>query len=1643
MNRLKKIGMYTLILMIVLCITLPIISTAAELTLEEIKSKGVNAIGNTVTFDSNTMHERHDLYCLNENKIWPNKACKFNVSSYVQIVGNKAINVQTGEECVNNLNGEIAYILSLQQGYSNGDTQSNPPHSNGQNALWSRWDSWISNVGSKIHATAGGNCSSHNDLGDEPRRVAEEMNTLSESGMLVEKTDINNLKTKGFSIDGENYVEVGPYNYQFDGTMSMELEDQNGKTISPSDYKIVQKYKEGNEVKRRYISASEVRSGSNFYIAVKLSTGAEKVNVKGKTTVTGTLYTAELWLLTTGEETQNMLLADPSERRISNDLRFNFQMDLTSDIEIEKVDSKYPTIKLANVGFIAQNTDTNKYVVKDGKGNISYTDSRKDATVFYTGKDGKLKIENVMSGRYYFYEVENKNPGYDPEPNKAIPCNVAGTANYKKITNTPKRGHIQIEKEDKDDTKYKLENVGFIVEKVGGGFITAGGDKIDDKPTYGGTRQNAKVFHTNKEGLLTVYEVDLNQTYRFYEVENPNPGYDPEPNKAIECTIKDTEIDIKRTKYQKIENELKRGHIQIEKEDEDVPEFKLPNVGFIVEKVGGGFITAGGDKIDDKPTYGGTRQNAKVFRTDEKGLLTVYEVDLGCTYNFYEVDNPNKGYEAEPEKAHPCTINRKDIDTIKRTTYQKIQNRRKYVDLSGFVWEDIASGKISLRNDIYQSSTADNEDKLVEDGLVTVRIKDKDGKTVQETGTKGGKYLFVDLEIDKLPEYYIEFEYDGLIFENVSPWKDVLTNSELKNSIIETAKEDGVNSAEEWDKWFENKVNDNGSKAAEGTARDDLNSKFVRVEGYDQDTVQVKDSQGKAVAQVDYELNRSQQNAKVVKTRGTTITANTKNTGLQITYDRKSLLTEIKGYNLGVYRRTQADVAISQDVQEVTVGIKGVYHVYKHGSKLDDNGEFTDDAWNVGVKYKKYQQPIYRADVVYRNPNDTSKELKVYLTYKIGLKNQASGITSSILDLVEYYDSRYEIEGIGTELDENGNIKSGTELSKTENEKNGDYKRVNVSFGNNGLQLESLQTKYFYIKFALSVENIELALNGKEGLESTAELTGYRTYKDGKLYAAVDKDAVLDNVTLGDKNTYEDDTNEAPTVELVVSEPRTINGFVFEDKEIELLLKNQQIREGNGKFDQNEPLISEIKAQLLEIAEDGTEVIAKNEKGEELTSQTDNNGAYSFTGFTPGTYKVKFIWGDNKYSCIDYKATVVDENDYNEEQQNPYFYRNMTEEDKLKSRATDDLSIRATIDKQNNSHGTGENNGYNYSTEVTQKTMESSTAKMKFGVEFDSSEIKASDYIEGKLKFVVSGMNLGIIRRPIQQINIDKRVSNVKVSYANQENFINADIDENGNITGQHEHVVYLGSSANRRQAQIEIQLDNEILQNAGIEVTYEFTIKNESEKDYNSEEFQRFGCTLNGERYKYKDESKLITLTPTKVVDYLGQESAYKICEDNEHYGWELVTLENIGDLIDEAVKNSDAIKQTKIYQVNTTTAMKPGESQAIKMVVEKRFTSGEDVNLMNQVEIVEVDKPHGSGLVSENPPTAEDLEKVRTLKPGNYIPSGMSAVSELDDGMAETVLVIPSQGGDRNYVPYIAIALTALVALAGGAYYIKKKTK
>ena len=985
-------------------------------------------------------------------------------------------------------------------------------------------------------------------------------------------------------------------------------------------------------------------------------------------------------------------------------------------------------------------------------------------------------------------------------------------------------------------------------------------------------------------------------------------------------------------------------NLEIYKVDSRNEKLPLVGVGFILQnKEMNKYVK----QTNGTLSYVDNKNDATEFMTDSDGKIKIENLIMG-TYVAYETKNPNYGYVIEDE----------GIEIPVSETVITIKNVQKYIKLSGYIWKDVHEGKQTVRNDLYKDGDYDENDESFNG--ITVRLKDKDGNTLKETKSSenglyneitGGEYIFEDVEIEKLADYYIEFEYDGLIYQSVA---------------ININK-------------------NNGSKSTDKVERDVLDKNFTSVEATGENRVNVNNKYS-----IGY-TNTQDHVAKINDSSSCIIHAKTNDAGYNIANYFKPGTKEIRYINLGLYEKPQADLAIANDLENVNVGVNGYWHIYKYGKRLNDSGMIPDnsDSWNVGVKFKNsytgtYKRAVYESDVNYQT-NDKSKELQVYLTYKIAIRNESSYLTKAN-SIVNYFDNRYELVAAGTGIDGQNNITGNLNIASNV-KYNDEYNKAIIDTNS---VVKSGESNYIYVQYKLNREAVLQIINNKETLYSTVEINSYTVYKDnnGNTVAAVDVDSVPGNMKVGNVDTYEDDTDAAPPVQLELTDARKIAGTVFVDSTTGEL-KTGEIRQGNGQFDNGENTVSGVKVTLHEL----------NNSIPDKKVDTKADGSYEFDEYIPGQYIITYTWGDKEYKVQYYKGTVYDTS---REQNNKEWYKDAV--DTRKTDAIDNYEERKAIDKEvanitNYTVGDEVLKAYNGEQSAIKITkMNSVTPTMEFGVEYETT---ITDGTADKVEFIVKNVDFGIVERARQQLDLQKRVSTFKVTLANGQVLADAKVTEDGKLEGTTNHMTYMGPSTNGK-GYVKLEVDSELIEGATLEVGYEIKAINQSEVDYMSENYYKYGIK----------EGNIATLTPSAVVDYLDKNLGF--VEDNNR-DWKQITSEDLEKLNAVKVGDTEYLNNKKIlYTEATTKALKPTETVSVGLNVSKLLTSSEDLTFNNDAEVARITPPG-------NPPVV----------PPEYPPVVP----------AEDIIIVPSTGANMNYLLPTIVGMVSLVILGVGVFVIKKK--
>ena len=1072
------------------------------------------------------------------------------------------------------------------------------------------------------------------------------------------------------------------------------------------------------------------------------------------------------------------------------------------------------------------------------------------------------------------------------------------------------------------------------------------------------------------------------------------------------------------------------GSIKIVKTDSTSDEEPLEGVKFTIRQT----KDENGDKISElkyatgKLDSDGIQVYSKTpveFTTDENGEIYVEELAAGT----YEVKETQAlaGYEIDTTTKNVVLKGDAETEEVNFT------NKRKYIDIRGTVWQDIAydDGKNSDANELYYASQDDVNDKLL--GDVIVRLKDKSGKVIQEVKTdredNNGNYVLENVLIDELPNYYVEFEYNGMGYEAVTVKAD-------KN---------------------------NGNKAAEGNARKEFDNNYAIIN--DEGSA---DNNGNKTYDLDYVSgnNTSQlvygdkpiygyegaQEAGEFPIAGIydqyKITANTLD-GLggyldKVCTDNDIVNGQISNINLGLWKREQPDLSVVKDVDRATVNIENETHIYDYADrfKKNDSGEYVNNGHDPQVKFgnkygsMSYTRALYASDIEYgKNNNDA---LEVYVTYKISVRNQATNLNANVYELDDYFDTKYELVKVGREINNDGSIKSGTELQHTtpSTVRGTEYNKMTLSNGNNPIfeNLAPFTEGFIYVQLKVKDQDIYSILdnnNEEVKLDNITEMKSYGTTitnEDGKqeIYAGVDKNSRPGNVNPSDEKTFEDDTDRAPGLLLVLQDEeyeRKITGSVFIDTDVnditneEMGVHTGEVRQGNGIFDNDEEGLAGVKVKLV------------NSDGEVVSdTETDGNGMYTLSGFIPGEYTIQYEWGDNEHRVQDYKSTVVDKSNWNYKNSNMEWYK--VDSETRESDAIDNWQTRQNIDNQTETITYGNkqqvDNAYNNtgSSSITTK-MISTTPKFKVALESTGTSSDIEDEYEvdedgnpikkDEFKNVIRNIDFGIIERAKQALQLNKNITSAKITLADGNVIANASLNDKGELEAMTPYVSVIDRS-NANNGMVRIEIDEEIVQGATLEIEYGLNVTNISELDYNTEDFYNFGIMGN-------DNNKVF-LTPSIVIDYIDKNMAVETDDK-----WNIAS----DDLLEDGHLTSDLedlFKQNgKILTTNQLASVKliPGGSSttiSVSLKGYKVLSNNDETFLENQAEIIEVKKNGGRSLITT---------------PGNYVP-GNSSTKEVDDSTSESVTILPPTGLSTNYIAYITLTLSCLGILISGIVLIKK---
>ena len=1333
---------------------------------------------------------------------------------------------------------------------------------------------------------------------------------------------------------------------------------------------------------------------------------------------------------------------------MTSDLKITVGEKLTYDMKNEKVFGKLVIDKtdkdtgeiLPNIGFTIQMKDGEKAGQYVSIGSDTKADYSSTPTTIYTDENGHIEINNMYPGTYEVVEVENPYDFYENTPfviASDLKIEVGKELNYD-MKNEKIYGNLVIVKTD-EDTGEVLPKLGFTIQMLDGekaGQYVSINDK--GKADYSST---PTTIYTDENGRIEIKSL-YPGTYEVVEVENPYYGYERVPV----VITSDVHISIGEVTNADLTNKMVYGKFKLTKTDEDTG-VKLSNIGFTLQMLEG--------EGDKEGQYVSIDQNGEAvysttpttIYTDENGEINISYIYIG-TYELIETENPHFGYEDVPKLISSDIV----ITPGETVSEYGATNKREYIKISGFAWEDRTDGKNSTKDYEWVEGT---EDKRLQ--YVTVRLKNANGQVMDETTTdENGEYIFgnydenpnaVKIRIDDLVGAYIEFEYNGMSYQSIPvdlQFDSTQETDEFGINVVKYSSNTNKSSDEELRPQF----NNNFSTISKGRAS---NGNYSIRYNYDSEnhlsTVIYGDNvkygyegQTYPIAGVDeqYEIQA------VTEQRS----SNALCTDLTPDNIRKNAVVEIGGLNLGVEERVMPDLFVLEDMQDVKISLNGYEHTYEYAQRFEDPENYAGgDPFNVTVRFankyleNSYSREVYSSDVVYNQHNPES--LQILVTYVVKITNEST-VYTRLNTLANYYDARYENVVV---RDDQGNTLNSSSDSYNQN----GLRRVNIQ--TNNYLIAPGETKDLYITYQLNNEAINALLNETLTLDSVSEVASYSSFSDAGStpYAGIDVDSAPDTVQprnvdgkINITDTIEDDTDKAPSLILNVKEGRMVAGTVWEDSAREDLLGltgYDKERKGDGVYDEaNENVVENAKVELLTVTGSGYELANLYKMdGTEVpaTTMTNAQGDYEFSGVIPANYVIRYTYGDNdgQISAIydkdgnkieeiqadDYKSTIY--RGGNNASMDAYWYRAETSNTGTSrlSDARDTIAVKkdgTTIDDIV-AYRTTQDEEMNYQTTLAGllKTVSADTASFEIKLDYDVNLDNTSGY-GVDLKFLFDNIDLGIIERPRQYLDVDKKVANLQIVLPNGNDLVNGN-PETDNLQG----VRVLDDD-------VYIEIDNEIIQGATLRINYAISVDNSrSEIDYNSEDYYIYGQVPANKENAYK------VVKVVDMYDYLPEDLVLQ-----EGGNWQRVDIQAeesqikgiiLADKVYDAVKDHQNVVHlaSQVFE-----NMKPGKvATDTSLVVSKQLsTSTDDLTYENDVEIVKLK----GGKTYDSIPGNYDPTTNESYDPG----TDTFTEDEPDDDEVE-VTITPPTGEARSYWIYVIIGISTLIVIGAGVVIIKKK--
>lgn len=439
MKEKTKIFMLAFVLICVIAILTTIVIADASRDITDVNGTGYTKIGDSYQFDLQTLVGNKNAYCTQHGKRMRTKEfADYTLAKYIEIDGKEAT-VYTNRNgasktYANDKNAQMAYILNQEQGYGtetwNGD-KGTITNTEGQNALWHIFNSWADGLEMSDYKQSKNDGIGNQTMNTNAENYANAVGNVKTS----DKSAGSTLKVTGATnkngitvIDVGGYYRIGPFNFNFEGTITDIVTKGNSGDIADSNIRIV-KY---SGATAQVVGKADVKTGESFYVDVNQNANLKTFNGITVKTTSGEdggvdVYKSNIWIFDSSDH-QNVLYTQTSKQKVplvgegSEDYS---AIPLTREIGLNKVDDRDDTKPLKDIGFKFKATVyrdsqwVTRYLGSDLKWSATDLNGAKE---FFVDSNGALNLtisgETVKTNSIKAIETTNKNYGYDENVGK-------------------------------------------------------------------------------------------------------------------------------------------------------------------------------------------------------------------------------------------------------------------------------------------------------------------------------------------------------------------------------------------------------------------------------------------------------------------------------------------------------------------------------------------------------------------------------------------------------------------------------------------------------------------------------------------------------------------------------------------------------------------------------------------------------------------------------------------------------------------------------------------------------------------------------------------------------------------------------------------------------------------------------------------------------------------------------------------------------------------------------------------------------------------------------------------------------------------------------------------------------------------------